>query len=253
MLAARVILRPVPENFLTPLAEMRPANGAGYGSFAVSPIPAGTIVATFGGTLMGRRDFDLQDAERRSRSIQIEDDSFLLGPVSREPGDAVNHSCEPNCGMGGAAQVVAMRDIAAGEALSFDYAMADGSDYDEFTCACGTKSCRGLVSGSDWQRPDLQQRYAGYFSPYLVRRIAAGSRARRLTKSDVEALMNALEEQPVEALTRALRLTLGRPHSTFETLVNLAPLDDDRRRRLLAMQPTSLDELAMHLNECRGF
>ena len=241
------------ENFLTPLAEMRPAPAAGFGSYAMSPIPAGTIVATFGGTLMGRTEFDRQDAERRSRSIQIDDDAFLLGPPRREPGDAVNHSCEPNCGMGGAAQVVAMRDVAVGEALTFDYAMADGSDYDEFDCACGSPLCRGSVSGNDWSRPELQARYAGYFSPYLVRRMAAAGAARRLTKSDVEELMSLIDVDPVAALQRALGKVLGRPHSSFETLVGLAPLDSAWRSGLVAGHALALDRLASHLNELRGF
>lgn len=241
------------ENFLTPLAEMRPAPAAGFGSYAMSPIPAGTIVATFGGTLMGRTQFDRQDAERRSRSIQIDDDAFLLGPPRREPGDAVNHSCEPNCGMGGAAQVVAMRDVAVGEALTFDYAMADGSDYDEFDCACGSPLCRGSVSGNDWSRPELQARYAGYFSPYLVRRMAAAGAARRLTKSDVEELMSLIDVDPVAALQRALGKVLGRPHSSFETLVGLAPLDSAWRSGLVAGHALALDRLASHLNELRGF
>ena len=213
------------ENYLTPLAEMRPAPGAGFGSFAVSPIPAGTIVATFGGTLMDRQTFDKQSPERRSRSIQIDEDSFLLGPMTREPGDAVNHSCDPNCGMGGAAQVVAIRDIAAGEALTFDYAMADGSDYDEFDCACGSTLCRGKVSGNDWNNAELQSRYAGYFSPYLVRRMAAAAAARRLSKSDVEVLMRDIEFDPIGALAIAMGKVLGRPHARFETLVAVAPVD----------------------------
>ncbi len=39
------------------------------------------------------------------------------------------------------------------------------------SCLCGTGSCRQLIDGQDWRRPDLQQRYAGYFSWYLQRRI----------------------------------------------------------------------------------
>lgn len=241
------------ENYLTPLAEMRPAPGAGFGSFAVSPIPAGTIVATFGGTLMRRATFDEQDPERRSRSIQIEEDSYLLGPVTREPGDAVNHSCSPNCGMGGAAQVVAMRDIAVGEALSFDYAMTDGSDYDEFDCACGSETCRGKVTGSDWSNTELQSRYAGYFSPYLVRRMAATGAARRLSKSDVEVLMEKIDFDPFGALAVALGKVLGRPHATFETLVAVTPIDPVWRSGLIAGHAVALDRLASHLNELRGF
>lgn len=241
------------ENFLTPLAEMRPAAGAGFGSYAIAPIAAGTIVAAFGGSLMDRETFDRQDPDRRSRSIQIDDDAFLLGPAQREPGDAVNHSCDPNCGMGGAAQVVAMRDIALGEALTFDYAMSDGSNYDEFPCACGSTSCRGKVTGNDWRMPELHQRYAGYFAPYLTRRIAARKVARGLSKRDVESLMKGFDENPHHALTVAMRIALGRPHATFETLVHLAPIDPVWRRGAIAGHVAALDRLAALLNEMRGF
>ena len=66
-----------------------------------------------------------------------------------------------------------MRDIAPGEELCFDYAMTDSSDYDEFQCACGASSCRGVVRGDDWKRPELQDRYRGYFSTYLKKRMGA--------------------------------------------------------------------------------
>jgi hypothetical protein len=39
-------------------------------------------------------------------------------------------------------------------------------------CGCGTRSCRGTISGRDWQRPDLQRRYGTYFSSYLQCRFA---------------------------------------------------------------------------------
>jgi hypothetical protein len=51
--------------------------------------------------------------------------------------------------------------------------MCDASDYDEFRCLCGSSTCRGIVTGSDWRDPALQVKYTGWFSPYLVRRIAA--------------------------------------------------------------------------------
>ena len=69
--------------------------------------------------------------------------------------------------------VVAMRDLEAGEEITFDYAMCDGSDDDEFVCGCEAEHCRGLITGADWLKPELQQRYAGWFSSYLARRIAA--------------------------------------------------------------------------------
>jgi uncharacterized protein len=39
--------------------------------------------------------------------------------------------------------------------------------------ACGTSSCRHRIHGRDWQRPDLQERYRGWFSWYLDRKISA--------------------------------------------------------------------------------
>jgi hypothetical protein len=69
--------------------------------------------------------------------------------------------------------LVAMRDIEPGEELTFDYAMCDASDYDEFACLCGTRSCRGIVTGADWRDPVLQAKYMGFHSPYLMKRIAA--------------------------------------------------------------------------------
>ncbi len=159
-------------NYLTPKAEARLTADAGWGSFAVEPIAAGETVAAFGGWVVTRDQLDELPAERRSRSIQLDDDLFLASAETPEPGDMVNHSCAPNCGMSGQTLVVAMRDIAPGEELTYDYAMSDGSPYDEFECSCGHPQCRGKISGSDWMLPELQLRYRGYFSPYLARRIA---------------------------------------------------------------------------------
>ena len=248
-------------NYLTPLAEMRPTTGAGFGSFAISPIPSGTIVACFGGEQMNRATFNAQDPDRRARSIQIETDSFLLGPVVREPGDAVNHSCAPNCGMGGAAQVVAMVDIAVGVELNFDYAMADDSDYDEFECACGTPLCRGTVRGADWRRPELQQRYRGYLSPYIMRKIHAEHIRRSLGKRDVEHLMASYDTSPRLAIQTALQIISGRTLSSFETLVGLVDYLTSRHKGLpIVAEPTrlvrgdtdSMDALVSFINETRS-
>ena len=84
----------------------------------------------------------------------------------------LNHSCEPNVGFAGNVVLVAMRDIGPCEELSTDYALFN--DHDEaMRCQCGTRSCRGTISGHDWQRPDLQRKYGSYFSAYLQRRIDA--------------------------------------------------------------------------------
>lgn len=159
--------------FLTHKATTRPTRTARRGCFAVESIAAGEVVAAFGGRCLTRDEFDLLPAHQQVRSIQVDERLFLAGATEPEPSDFIGHSCAPNCGMSGNTVVVALREIEPGEELTYDYAMSDGSDYNEFECACGAAACRGKVTGNDWMLPDLQLRYRGYFSPYLSARIAA--------------------------------------------------------------------------------
>jgi uncharacterized protein len=163
-------------SYITPKAEKGRASAiAGRGLFAVAPIAAGEIVAIKGGHIV---ELDTLNAHRETIGvsyIQIAERFFVaaLTPDEYEPVMLfLNHSCEPNVGVQGNIVFVAMRDIAAGEELTQDYAMTDDEDDDTMICACGTPSCRGVVTGKDWQRPELQRRYAGYFSTYLQEKIA---------------------------------------------------------------------------------
>ena len=240
------------QNFLTPLAVPFGTPPHGFGSRAISVIPAGTSVATFGGTAMSRVDFSQYEADRRSRSLQVDTNVIFLGPPSREPGDSINHSCEPNCGMRNATTIVAMRDIAVGEELTFDYAMSDASDYDEFNCNCGTSLCRGRIRADDWRLDTLRHRYKGFFSPYIQRKIDAEKHRSLLTKRDVEEMLATYDTQPVVALRNALRKCFGMSHATWATLIELAAKQTDDISQLLALNTDALDNLVKTLNETRG-
>jgi hypothetical protein len=239
----------VMENYRTPSAEMRNLGSKGFGSFATQFIPRGTVIATFGGTASNQQGLQRFPAERVSRSIQVELDLFFVGPVQREPGDSINHSCEPNCGMRNATQVVAMREIEPGEELTFDYAMSDMAAYDEFVCSCGAPSCRGRVTSLDWQNPSLQAQYEGYFSPYIEREIAAARLARPLKKQEVEEMMSSYDLDPQGALTSALRIVTGHRHATWEHLAAILP--SRVRRKLVDGDTAAMDLLAAELNETR--
>lgn len=168
-------------SWMTPLANVRPAGRKGSGIFAISKIAAGEIVAGFGGFVMIRHEFEGLPVAQQVHSLQIGEDLFMVCPADSEPADLFNHSCDPNCGVAGNVLLVAMRDIDADEELTFDYAMCDADDYDEFECHCGSSGCRTKVTGNDWMIPELQDRYAGMFSTYLERRIA-GLRAEPSTE-----------------------------------------------------------------------
>ena len=239
-------------NYLTPLAVDRPVDNKGYGAFAIQTIEPGTVIATFGGEVHRRHTFDLCDSDRKSRSIQIDDDLFILGPPTRDPGDSINHSCDPNCGAGNAVQIVAMRTIETGEELTFDYAMTDGSDYDTFTCACNSPKCRNTISGTDWRRRSLHNRYRNYMSPYLTRRAVAAQHAKPLGKTDVEKMMSTYDTNPRLALTTALQIVLGRPHAHWTSLVGALMIESNHKVALYAHEQSACDLLLTELNELRG-
>jgi hypothetical protein len=143
-------------------------------------IAKGELIVVWSGTLVSGEELNGMPQTVRRYSLQVEENQYLVSLSDCEPPDYVNHSCDPNAGLSGQIALVAMRDIERGEEITYDYAMSDGSPYDEFACSCGTPHCRGHVSGEDWRRAELWQRYAGYFSPYLQRRIMGAQVLRAL-------------------------------------------------------------------------
>jgi hypothetical protein len=81
---------------------------------------------------------------------------------------SLNHSCDPNTWFD-RESLVTRRQVAADEELTYDY--ATGSDDLVLVCHCETYRCRQMIEGSDWQIPQLQQRYAGHWAPDLQRLI----------------------------------------------------------------------------------
>ncbi|MDW8317131.1 MAG: SET domain-containing protein-lysine N-methyltransferase [Anaerolineae bacterium] len=152
--------------------EARPHPQKGHwGLFARAFTPADTVLIVWGGPIVDEAGLAALPRQVRHYAIQVEEGLYQVTVGSGSVADYLNHSCDPNAGFAGQIVVVAMRDIYPDEEVCVDYAMCDGSPYDEFDCACGSPNCRGRVTGEDWRRPDLQQRYAGYFMPYLQRRI----------------------------------------------------------------------------------
>ena len=159
--------------WLTPKAEVRAAGLKGDGVYALRPIEAGERVAAFGGFVTTREQLASLPDWQADRSLQVDDGFFLRSLELDDPPDLINHSCDANCGFVGGTVLVAMRAIEPGEELSFDDAMSDSDPYDEFECYCGSDRCRGRVRSDAWTDPELQRRYAGFFSSYLQQRIDA--------------------------------------------------------------------------------
>ena len=165
----------VPLSYRSPKTEVRESRIHGRGLFAIADIAKNEIVAVKGGYIVdGRVLREKITPVLGPVEIQIDDDLFIA-PVTEEERELsmlyLNHSCDPNLGMRGEITFVAIRDICAGEELAHDWAMTDDDGY-SIECNCGAPDCRKILTGKDWQRPDLQRRYAGYFSAYLACKIA---------------------------------------------------------------------------------
>ncbi len=162
--------------YFSPKTEKRVSGIEGRGLFAREAISRGEVVVIKGGYVMTRAQRDEVGRRLGPAEIQVTEELFI-GPVAeaeREGGMMhLNHSCEPNLGVQGQIAFVAMRDIAADEELTFDYAMTDDEPY-EMECNCGTSSCRRVITGHDWMKVELQRKYDGYFSWFIQRRLDAG-------------------------------------------------------------------------------
>jgi len=164
-----------PLSYRSSKTEVRESAIHGRGLFATADIAKDEIVAVKGGHIVNGKTLREEITPMLGPvEIQIDDDLFIA-PVIKEERELsmvyLNHSCDPNVGVRGEITFVAIRDIRAGEELTHDWAMTDDDDY-SVECNCGAPDCRKILTGKDWQRPDLQKRYAGHFSAYLARKIA---------------------------------------------------------------------------------
>lgn len=162
-------------SFRSPKTIVQPSPIGGRGLFAVTAIAQGEIVCVKGGHLLDRTAMALYGGAIGDAELQVTDELYLAPSHADEFEQVMmflNHACEPNVGIQGQIVFVAMRNVAAGEELTLDYATID-HDTPSFRCRCGSDRCRGVVTGQDWQRPDLQSKYGQYFSWYLLQRIVA--------------------------------------------------------------------------------
>jgi hypothetical protein len=80
-------------------------------------------------------------------TLQVGADAFKLPTGSLD--DFTNHSCDPNTGIRLNKEgtiIVALRDIAPHEELTYDYSTYLNNPYERMLCRCGTPNCRGVIS-----------------------------------------------------------------------------------------------------------
>jgi hypothetical protein len=166
-------MRVPPQAWLDPRLVVAPSPIHGLGLFASGRIRSGEVVMVLGGETVS--DIDVRDLIARGErydGIVLDEDVNLLIKPRDWPGIRGNHSCDPNLWLTPPVDIAAKRDIEAGEEVDTDYGTYTMASDWQMVCLCGSTLCRGTVSGDDWQRPELQDRYSGHFAYPITRRIA---------------------------------------------------------------------------------
>jgi hypothetical protein len=161
--------RPMPVATTSPWVRRGRSSIHARGLFARCDIPAGTRVIEYVGHRITKRQAELVEQQRLERQRRGGDSSvyvFILnqrydidGGVPWNTARLANHSCEPNCealNLRGHIWLVALRDIAAGEEITFDYGY-EWEMHEEHPCRCGQPSCVGYILREDL-RPRLRRR-----------------------------------------------------------------------------------------------
>jgi hypothetical protein len=135
----------------------------GNGVFAHTKIKKGEIVAAFDGTIY---DFDYQDwnDDLYNHAIQFEPRRWR---DSKGIARLINHSCDPNCGIRDLFKIVAMRDIAPGEEITWDYGMTENYVW-RMKCTCGSPLCRKTIGAYKNIPLVVRKKYKGYISEWLT-------------------------------------------------------------------------------------
>ena len=119
----------------------------GQGGFATRLIPQNERIVEYDGIRITKEE-SLRRCQEHNWFIFALDESYDLdGNVDWNPARFLNHSCAPNgeaVNEDGRVWIIALRDIAAGEEITFNYGY-DLIDYEEHPCRCGTPECVGFI------------------------------------------------------------------------------------------------------------
>jgi SET domain-containing protein len=120
------------------------------GCYTMHPIRKGVRVVEYDGPRMTKAVADARYADRSVTYLFACDRNTIIDGFGTAM--FLNHCCDPNCeteqDKDGRIYISTMRDVAAGEELTYEYNLHD-SDEDDADCYCGTANCRRTMFSDD--------------------------------------------------------------------------------------------------------
>lgn len=148
-------------------------NHLGKAVYATRGFAEGSRIIRFSGPSVPAARVPAALAGPADRFVQIAADTYL-GPSGRID-DLINHSCAPNAGLRFSAHgvfLIAIRAIAPGEEIAWDYSTTLADPDWRMPCACGAPACRGVVAHFGTLPADRRAWYVerGLVAPHLIPR-----------------------------------------------------------------------------------
>ncbi|HUN84848.1 MAG TPA: SET domain-containing protein-lysine N-methyltransferase [Terracidiphilus sp.] len=116
------------------------------GCYTTAPIRKGARIAEYDGPRLTKAEADTSyETSPITYLFGLGDGSIVIDGHCMAM--FINHSCDPNCEteeVRGRVWIRAIRNIKAGEEITYDYCLYDGGD-DEAICNCGAEECRGTM------------------------------------------------------------------------------------------------------------
>jgi uncharacterized protein len=138
--------------------QVRKSGIHGKGVYAVRPIKSGNKVLEYKGDIITWKKAQARhphDASQPNHTFyfHLDDGHVIDAKYNGNSAKWINHSCKPNLEAdqdGNRIFLKALRDITAGEELSYDYGMVIDSRRTsklkkEYACFCGATNCRGTM------------------------------------------------------------------------------------------------------------
>lgn len=162
------------------LVEIRNSRIHGSGAYAKADIAAGTYILEYVGEKITKEESNRRCQADNRFIFCLDAEHDLDGSVAWNPARFFNHSCAPNCETiddDGHIWVVAIRDIEAGEELTYNYGF-DLESYRDYPCRCGTADCVGYIVAEEFfPLVRRRRRYAGDVKTPWEVGMPVGSRA----------------------------------------------------------------------------
>ena len=134
----------------------------GRGLFASETIAAGAMLVAMSGQV-----YHVDDLPEEGLAMQVGDDLWLHSSGDLLD-DCGNHSCEPNAGfVTGEPILYALREIAAGEEVCWDYSTSIAHEEWSLKCRCGQATCREIVLPWGMLSPENRERLRGIALSFL--------------------------------------------------------------------------------------